>query len=42
MENKLTFSQAQGMNRAERRRLGKMNGVKIPGASKPYIKPKKK
>ena len=39
MQNKrLTLFQAQGLNRAERRKLGKMNGVKIVGRNKPYKK----
>lgn len=35
------FAVAQAMNRHERRRLQKINGVKIPGSSKPAINTKK-
>lgn len=36
----LTMKEARGMNRHERRRLGKLNGVKITGTTKPLTKPK--
>lgn len=41
-KSEMTFSAAMGLNRAERRRLGKLNAVKIPGATKPYVKNEKK
>lgn len=41
-KSQLTFSEAQGLNRSERRRLGKLNGVKIPGTTQPIVDPKKK
>lgn len=31
MNGKITWGQARQMNRAARRRLGKENGIKIPG-----------
>lgn len=37
----LTLNQARGLNRAERRRLGKANGIKIAGTTKPIINPVK-
>lgn len=36
----ITFEQATHLNRHERRRLAKINGVaKIPGANKPIVNP---
>lgn len=37
---KLTYMEAMGMNRKERRRLGKLNKTKIIGSSKPVVKEK--
>lgn len=38
---KMTFEEAQGLNRHARRTLGKQNGVRIPGTNVPLVKPKK-
>ncbi len=39
--NKISVQEAMGMNRRQRRILGKINGgIKIPGSLKPYIRPK--
>ncbi len=36
----LTFKDAMGLNRKQRRLLGKLNGIKIPGSTKSYVRPK--
>lgn len=36
----MTIQDAMGLNRRERRILGKLNGIKIPGSMKPYVRPK--
>ncbi len=38
-EKKISAQDAMAMNRHQRRALGKANGVKIPGTTKPYTKP---
>jgi hypothetical protein len=35
----LSLATAQKMNRAGRRKLGKINKIKIAGTTKPYVKP---
>lgn len=40
MNQKLTAKEAMALPRRERRRLGKLNGVKIYGSNKPIIKRK--
>lgn len=37
----MSFAQGQTLNRHQRRKLSKLNGIKIPGTERPYIKPKK-
>ena len=37
LNNSLTKEQAMSLNRKERRRLGKINGIKIPGSTQPFI-----
>lgn len=37
-QNKLTANEAMALGRRERRLLGKINGVKIPGSTKPFVK----
>lgn len=39
--NSLDLMSAMGRNRAERRQLGKLNGVKIAGSSTPYVNKQK-
>lgn len=38
MSKKIDVVQAMAMNRHERRRVGKLNGVRIPGLLKPRKK----
>ena len=38
----IPYNEAQGFNRHQRRRMGKINNVRITGTVKPIIKPKKK
>ena len=37
----LTFGEAQRLNRHDRRKLGKINKIKISGTSKPIISDKR-
>lgn len=39
MSKQIPAEEAMAMNRKERRILGKINGVKIPGTNKPHINP---
>lgn len=38
---KPTAAQLMALNRKERRRLGHLNDIKIPGSTVPFVKPKK-
>lgn len=39
--SKMTMKDAMGLNRHQRRALGKVNGIKIVGSNKPFVNPKK-
>lgn len=41
MSKTIRAEEAMAMNRKERRILGKINGVKIPGSNKSFINPKR-